>query len=205
MNGLAWSPAIAVLLPLLLASSAGGAEDRGTVRVTQAAPAPKAAQQQRGPAAPGQAAAPQQILTRTDIQYFDNWTVTCNEFAEGPRTRVCAALLQVVQQENNQRVFAWNITLDNNKQMLTELQTLTGVAIPPGVELRIGKNVRKVPFTACDTAGCLASLPMDAALVRELTASPTVDAVIQARQGNAVQYNIQMKGFDKAVAVLSKS
>jgi invasion protein IalB len=205
---------LAIAASILLVSAPGAVA--GEMEPVQMAQAPKVAP--RGPAAPGGpstpnqpsapggGAQPAQVPVRTEIQYFENWIVTCNEFAEGPRVRVCSALLQVVQQESNQRVFAWSVTVDNNKQLVTEFQTPTGVAIAPGVELRIGKSAaRKVPFTACDTGGCLASVPMDAALVREMTASPTAEAVIQGRQGNTVQFNMQMKGFDKAYAVLSRS
>jgi invasion protein IalB len=35
-----------------------------------------------------------------------------------------------------------------------------------------------------------------------MTTSPTAEAVIQGSQGNTVQFNIQMKGFDRAYAAL---
>jgi len=143
--------------------------------------------------------------TRTEILNFENWVVTCNEFAEGSKPRVCTALLQIAQQNTNQVVFAWSIAVDNTKQMVTIMQTPTGVNIPPGIELRVGKvPPRKIPFASCDTGRCVATLPMDAALLREMTTVPNAEAVIQGSQGNTVQFNIQMKGFDKAYAVLSR-
>jgi invasion protein IalB len=207
MGGVVWRLGLLLLLfPIPLAVAA-----TGPALLAQAPPASRAPQ--RGPAAPpapkAEPASPPsgqpQVIARTEIQYFENWTVTCNEFAEGPRTRVCSALLQVVQQETNQRVFTWSVTVDNNKQMVTVLQTPTGVAITPGVELQIGKAPgHKVPFTACDTGGCLATLPMDATLVREMTTSATAEAILQNSQGKTVQFDIQMKGFDKALVILSR-
>jgi invasion protein IalB len=156
-----------------------------------------------GEAAPAPAAV---VPTRTEILNFDNWVVTCNEFAEGPRTRVCSALLRIIQEKTAQIVFSWTVAVDTNKQMVTVMQTPTGVAIAPGVELRIGKAApRKIPFTSCETGRCVASVVMDAALLRDLTTTPTAEAVIQGSQGNNVQFNIQMKGFDKAYAILSRS
>jgi invasion protein IalB len=132
--------------------------------------------------------------------------VTCNEFAEGPRTRVCSALLQNLQQDTGQTVFSWTVGLDNNKQMIMVLQTPTGVAISSGVDLRIGKiPARKIPFSKCDTGRCVATTTMDAPLMHEMTTAPTAEAVIQGSQGNTVQFNIQMNGFDKAYAILSRS
>jgi len=168
------------------------------------APAPAAPPAANAPPAPA-AQPPAPKPTRTEILNFDNWVVTCNEFAEGPKTRVCAALLQIAQQNTNQIVFAWTIAVDNSKQLVTIMQTPTGVNIPPGVELRVGKvPPHKIPFASCDAGRCVASLPMDAALLREMTTVPTAEAVIQGSQGNTVQFNIQMKGFDKAYGVLSR-
>jgi invasion protein IalB len=168
------------------------------------APPTKSAQ---APATPAQTAAPAppRIPTRTEILNFENWAVTCSEFADGPRARQCSALLQILQQNTNQTVFTWTIAMDERKQLVAIMQTPTGVVIPPGVELRVGKfPPQKIPFASCDTGRCVATAPMDANLLREMTKSPTAEAVIQGSQGNAVQFNIQLKGFDKAFGVLSR-
>jgi invasion protein IalB len=218
MNGPARQARFGALTLVLLALSAATAAAAGMVQIAQntqpaARPAPPRAPAAAGPkpeAAPAQAqpaAAPaQQVPARTEILRFDNWIVTCNEFAEGPHTRTCSALLQILQQDTNQTVFAWTIALDNSKQMVTVLQTPSGVAIPPGVELRMGKiPTRKVPFASCDPGRCIATMPMDAGLQHEIVAVPTTEAIIQGSQGNTVQFTIQMKGIDKALAALAKS
>jgi invasion protein IalB len=168
-------------------------------RLAQAAPPSGQSQQaQPAPAAP-------KIPTRTEILTFDGWVVTCNEF-ESQKNRVCSALLQILQQNNGQVVFSWTVAHDSNKQVVAVMQTPTGVLIGPGVELRVGKSpARKIPFTSCETGRCVASMTMDANLLRDLTTSSTAEAVIQGSQGNTVQFNIQMKGFDKAYAALGRS
>jgi invasion protein IalB len=189
-------------------NSAQAPAAQGAPRNSAQAPAAQAPAAQ-APAAPAQqqpSPPPPQIPTRTEILNFENWVVTCNEFAEGPRTRVCSALLRILQQNTNQVVFSWTLAMDNNKQLITVMETPTGVAIPPGVELRIGKSPgRKIPFASCDSGRCVATATMDANLLREMTTSPTAEAVIQGSQGNTVQFNIQMNGFDKAYTVLSRS
>jgi invasion protein IalB len=220
MNGFAGRTGFGALTLVLLAllTATAGAQPSTQPTARPAAPAPRApaapapkgeAAQPPGAAAqapPTAAAQAQQVPARTEILRFDNWIVTCNEFAEGPHTRTCSALLQILQQDTNQTVFAWTIAVDNSKQMVTILQTPTGVAIPPGVELRMGKTpTRKVPFATCDPGRCVATMPMDAGLLREIVTTPTAEAVIQGSQGNTVQFTIQMKGLDKALAALSKS
>ena len=164
----------------------------------QNAPATSSGQ---APAAP----APPQMPTRTEILNFENWAVTCNEFADSPKARRCSALLQIQQQNTNQIVFTWTVALDERKQLVAVMQTPTGVVIPPGVELRVGKSPsQKIPFASCDPGRCIATTTLDANLLREMTTSPTAEAVIQGTQGNTVQFNIQLKGFDRAYAVLSR-
>jgi invasion protein IalB len=195
------------------------------IRVAQAAPNPPGARTPRTPAATSsgeharaqsvtqenqsQAAAPAptppQIPTRTEILNFENWAVTCNEFADSPRAKRCSALLQILQQNTNQIVFTWTVAMDEHKQLVAVLQTPTGVVIPPGVELRVGRlPPQKIPFASCDPGRCIATATVDANLVREMATSPTAEAVVQGSQGNTVQFNIQMKGFDRAYAVLSR-
>jgi invasion protein IalB len=225
MKGLAsLSLAAGAVLAAAIAQAAGPfqvAQNPAPARPTRppaaAPPAPAAAPAPAPtPAAPPAAAGegtkeaatppPQPIPTRTEILNLDNWVVTCNEFAEGPRKRVCSALLHVVQQNTNQIVFSWTIAVEANKQMVTIMQTPTGVAIPPGVELKVGKlPPHKATYASCDNGRCVATMPMDAALIHEMTVVPSAEAIIQGSQGNTVQFNIQLKGFDRAFAVLSKS
>lgn len=154
----------------------------------------------------GQPQPPAPTATRTEILNLDNWVVTCNEFAEGPRKRVCSALLRIVQQNTNQVVFSWTVAVEGNKQMVAIMQTPTGVAIAPGVELKVGKlPAQKLSYASCDNGRCVATMTMDNALLHEMTTVPTAEATIQGAQGNTVQFNIQLKGFDRAYAVLSKS
>jgi invasion protein IalB len=179
-------------------------------RMPVAAPAAPAAAQNAPAISSGQAPAAQapaapQVPTRTEILNFENWAVTCNEFADSPKARRCSALLQILQQNTNQIVFTWTVALDECKQPVAVMQTPTGVVIPPGVELRVGRlPTQKIPFSSCDPGRCIATTTLDANLLREMTTSPTAEAVIQSSQGNTVQFNMQLKGFDRAYAVLSR-
>jgi invasion protein IalB len=191
-------------------SSAAPAQDVGRVAQvtprTQAAPRVNTPQvgQQTGPQTAAAQPAPSapQIPTRVEILNFDNWAVTCNEFASGPRTKRCSALLQILQQNTNQTVFTWTVGMDDNKQLMAVFQTPTGVVIPPGIELKIGKAAQKIPFASCEPGRCIATVTVDANLLREMTTAPTAEAIVQGVQGNTVQFNVNMKGFDRAYAAL---
>jgi invasion protein IalB len=156
------------------------------------------------PSAPSEQQTPTpKIPIRKEISRFDNWIVTCNEFQDGSTTRKCSALLEVIQDKTQRPVFSWTIEVNEKKQLISVFQTPTGVAIAPGVQLRIGKSpARTIPFASCETGHCVATTVVDANLLREMTTSPTAQAVIQGLQGNIVEFNIQMKGFDKAYSAL---
>ena len=177
-----------------------------TGQVTPAVPSGESSRAQIAPQTnSGQAPAAPQVPTRTEILNFENWAVTCNEFADIPKAKRCSALLQILQQNTNQIVFTWTVAMDDRKQLVAVMQTPTGVVIPPGVELRVGKlPSQKIPFASCDPGRCIATTTVDANLLREMTTSPTAEAIIQGSQGNTVQFNIQLKGFDRAYAVLSR-
>ena len=151
-----------------------------------------------------QAAAPAaRSPQRTEIVKFDNWTVTCLEYPEGTPKKTCAAQLQVQQSGFNQVLLAWTVSLNDSKQFVTLLQTPTGVSIPSGVELQPEKaGKRKLSYESCEPARCTSTLPIDAALLRELSTAPTAQVVIFAVNGQSVQFNIPIKGFDKASAHL---
>jgi invasion protein IalB len=141
---------------------------------------------------------------RTEILHFDNWNVTCHEFAQGPKKRVCSAELQV-RHANNNVVFAWTVGLDEQNRPVNVLQTPTGVLIGRGVELRLDKlTPRTVPFTTCDTGRCTAVLSLDEEMVRGLSTSDRAEATIYALNGNGVRFGFQLKGFDKAYAALRR-
>ncbi len=154
---------------------------------------PSAAQQQPAPAPPP---AP----VKTEILTHDNWRVTCHEFAEGKNKRVCTGVLQVVQQNSNQVIFAWTIGQDTEGRLISVFQTPTGITLTPGLELKLGKSIRKVPFVACEQNRCTASVAMDDAFVREVTAAENAEAIVYGTNGRGVQFGIPLKGVDKAIA-----
>ena len=171
---------------------------RNTPIQGQQAQAQPQAQTQAAPQGP-----PPPTPQRTEIVKFDNWTVTCLEFAEGTPKKTCAAQLQVQQSGTNQLLLAWTVSLNESKQFVTVLQTPTGVSIPSGIELQPEKaGKRKLSYESCEPGRCTSTFTIDAALLRELTAAPTAQVVIYAVNGQSVQFNIPLKGFDKASAHL---
>jgi invasion protein IalB len=204
-------PIVALAFAIALPGHAGG---EGSVLLAQNA-LPRPNTQQRNAPAPAQAQeAPAQtqqqqqqppapVPQRTEIVRFENWTVTCQEFAEGTPKKTCGAQLQVQQTGTNQTLLAWTVSINDSKQFVTVMQTPTGVAIAPGIELQPEKAAkRKLAFESCEPGRCTANFTMDAAMLREITAAPSAQVVIFAVNGQTVQFSFPIKGFDKAIAHL---
>lgn len=198
--------ALALGLAALAASAAsaqqGAAPPRPAPARAPSPPAPPApVEPQAGTAAaPAQPApAPQPI--RTEIVVHDGWTVTCREFADKRRT--CSGTLQVVQSQNNQVVFVWILGKNAESKLMSVLQTPTGIALAPGVEVKMTRGAaRKAVFVNCDQNRCEATLDADDAFIRDASASESVDATIIGTNGQGVKFTMPLKGFDKAVAAL---
>jgi invasion protein IalB len=153
------------------------------------------------PAAP--AAPPAPVPFRTEMVRYDQWVATCNDFTEGPRKKICTAQLVVQQSGTNQILLAWLVTINENKQFVMGIQTPTGVKIAPGVELELEKVTKRViPYESCEPGRCVASMVMDAALMRDITASSKAQLSIHAVNGQILKFDIPIKGFDKATTQL---
>jgi invasion protein IalB len=166
------------------------------------APAPPQPAAQGQPSAQGQPPAPSPlVLQRTEILNFDGWVATCREFTDKTKGRVCSA--QIEAQQSNNVVFVWTVSANEAKQFASVFQVPTGLLIGPGVEVRMGKaSPRTVPFTSCEPGRCTASVVMDNNFIRDAQATESAEVVIRAVTGNNVQFNIPMKGFEKALGVL---
>lgn len=153
---------------------------------------------QAQPAKP-EASAPQ----RTETIVYDNWTVTCHDSLSKDAKRVCSANLRVTNNQTRQNVLIWEIGNDATGKPTFALRTPLGVMIKEGVQLTLGTGKpRKVDYVLCDTRGCEAAAPFDAALSRELTAASEASVVFVATNGQPISLKIPVKGIVEALPSL---
>jgi len=202
-----WSSSIAIGLSLLAIVGIGFVLLPSVELGAQ--PAPKqqqapAAKQPAPPASPAQAVAPAAPAgpVRTESFVQDSWIVQCQEMAGAPK-KTCSATLQVVD-DKRQVMFGWVIGKTPEGALTAVFQTPTGILIQRGLELKIGNATtpRKANYIACNNQRCEASMPVDEGFIKEASASPTAVAAIYLVDGRAVNYNLNTKGFDKAVAAV---
>ena len=177
-----------------LAPSAVGFAGRGTkLPIVAQATAPQATAPK-----PGANTLPSQ---KTETINYENWILTCREFLDGPKKRNCSITVAVQKQDTNQIVLALTVQPNEQGQMVVSIQTPTGVAIAPGVELKLEKAApRKSGFDFCEPSRCSASFIADKNFVREASAAASLTVVIQSSDGKPVTLEFPIKGFDKAYA-----
>ena len=166
--------------------------------LAQTNPAPAAAQ----PAPQPGAMLPAQ---RTETINYDYWILTCREFMEGAKKRTCSATVAVQRSETGQTILALTIQPNDQGRMMASIQTPTGVAIAPGVEVKFEKAAaRKFAFDFCESSRCVASLAADAAFIHDLSTAAKITILIQSADGKPVNFEFPVKGFDKAYANMTK-
>lgn len=159
--------------------------------------------QKAAPASPEPQPPPQRGLLRTEILNFDNWTVTCQEFADTPKKHACNAQLRAEQSGSNQMILVWTMYFNDSKQLVGVVQIPTGVMIAPGVEVTLGDTpTRKFGYESCDPSRCIATLSLDSKFIHDASGAPAATVNIQAIDGKKVQINFPIKGFEKAYAQL---
>jgi invasion protein IalB len=156
---------------------------------------------QAAPQKPGAATLPSQ---KTETINYENWVLTCREFLEGPKKRSCSMTVAVQKQDTNQIVLALTVQPNEQGQMVASIQTPTGIAIAPGVELKLEKAAaRKLAFDFCEPSRCSASLIADKNFAREASAAASLTVIVQSSDGKPVNFEFPIKGFDKAYAKMT--
>lgn len=206
-------------LSLLLAHSAMAAESSlwSTDWLFGSSPQPSEAAQlaetkQKAPAAPAKppdgappqhgAETPVPQAEKTETTNFENWILNCREFVEGPKKRSCAMTVSVRKSDNNRVVLSWTVRPNDKGQLMSVVETLPGISIPPGIQLKLEKSsaTKTIPIEVCEPAWCAGSLAMDKAFIQEASASGKVTIVIRSSAGQPVTFELPIKGFDKAYA-----
>ncbi len=149
---------------------------------------------------------------RTEVKAVDAWEVTCS-YDKNDRKIGCNALLRISEgatpatakepAQPARVIMVWALSKANDGSLYSSFQTLSGVRIPPGVQLKMGSAPpRTVPFDSCGTNACVAIAQMDSNFVQQASAAAQVQATVQSADGRAYTATFAPKGIDKAIAVV---
>jgi invasion protein IalB len=139
----------------------------------------------------------------TKVATYGSWEVRCQN--PNLNTKVCAAWLEVINQQSKQVMIAWIVGPDNKGALQTLFQTPTGVRVAAGVDVKLGNAAaRHVNYITCLPRQCTAGMPMDDAFVKDTIAAQKADVTLYAPDGKGINFGIPVIGFDKAVAAIKK-
>lgn len=140
-------------------------------------------------------------------QRFDDWTVGCEKLPGMDRER-CFIYQTVVNKDNDEPVLQMAIgylPVENNKTQPAALITLPlGVALPPGVGLKVDDNEPiRLQYERCVPNGCIAGFPLNDTMINQFKRG--LKAEIRVHDGTrAVAMPISLKGFTAGFNALEK-
>jgi invasion protein IalB len=162
-----------------------------------------------GALATGSAPAAQAVPSRTEITSMDTWEVTCS-YDKDNRKLGCNAVLRVTQPgatatdrtpSSPARVFmVWALSKANDGSVYSSFQTLTGVRVQPGLQLKLDSAApRTIPFDSCGTSSCVAIAAMDPDFLKQARGVSQIQATVQSVDGKAYTATFAPKGIDRAI------
>ena len=133
------------------------------------------------------------------IATYDDWRVACP--ASDTKDASCELSTDVVDraQPGANPVARTTITTDKDGKTVLGFTLPYGVALEAGMGLRIGKDPVKVyPYRTCNTVGCIAVTPFDAALATSLKGADDAAVMFAGLDGKPVSVPMSFKGYSKS-------
>ena len=143
-------------------------------------------------------AAPARAATRTE-KSFGSWDVVCVQQDDNSPKR-CTLLQSRVQADNKDKlVLLWSINSGDKKALTQAVTVPAGVSVKEGVRLFIGDaEPLTMPYDVCGVRVCIATGPLDDALVGVIKTSQKASASYVQMSKQLLQVNLELTGFADA-------
>lgn len=141
---------------------------------------------------------------RTETRTFENWSVTCEEFARQPGKSVCSAVLKIVDPKSGRVLFAWLLARQvKTGQIIGLFQTPTGVLVEPGITFQFADGKpRKFGYTSCEQGRCSTVVPMGLSIRKEIGRAKAGKITIVSTTGQRIHFQVAPAGFASAYAAV---
>jgi invasion protein IalB len=135
--------------------------------------------------------------TATDtVTAFQDWRTACP--AAIAKDQNCAIVQDILDAKTKSPVARIAILQNKDKRTIVFTMPL-GVLLPPGMAIAFGSDPAKVvPYSSCNTGGCLAEVTMDAKLQASFDAGKDGKLQIYGTEGKEVSIPLSLKGFKDA-------
>ena len=128
---------------------------------------------------------------------YDDWVLNCQGVTNGTE----CALLQVLSQQNGQRVLTFTISpVANNGNYMGSLIMPFGLELAQGVTMALDDKApsNAVPFKTCLPAGCIVPLTWTAVQFNAMRAGNNVKVTAQSATGEPFALTVSLKGLSAA-------
>ena len=132
---------------------------------------------------------------------YDDWHVACP--SADTKDVSCELSTDVVDnsQGTPNPVARAAVTINKDGKEMLSFVLPYGVALEAGMGLRIGKDPVKVyQYRTCNTVGCVAETPFDAAMATTLKNADDVAVMFAGLDGKPVSVPMSFKGYQKSLS-----
>jgi invasion protein IalB len=140
-------------------------------------------------------------IHQASIATYEDWRVACPP-SETKDTN-CELSTDVVDRSQGtpSAVARATIATDKDGKQMIGFVLPYGVALEAGMGLRIGKDPVKVyQYRTCNTVGCIATTPFDAALSSSLQKADDAAVMFAGLDGKPVSVPMSFKGYQKSLS-----
>jgi invasion protein IalB len=138
---------------------------------------------------------------QASIASYDDWRVACP--AAETKDVSCELSTDVIDrsQGTSNTIARATITTDKDGKKMLGFVLPYGVALEPGMGLRVGKDPVKIyQYRTCNTVGCIAIAPFDEALASSLKNADDAAVMFAGLDGKPVAVPMSFKGYQQSLA-----
>lgn len=131
---------------------------------------------------------------------YKDWRLICP--ARQEKDANCRMTQDIIDSKSGQSIASLVVykELDKNKKATTLLaiNVPLGVLLEPGVGVKFGNDIKTYAYKTCLEAGCVATVPYDAALEKAIAGTEDAAISVARLDGKAVDLPFSTKGFADA-------
>ncbi|HEY5337258.1 MAG TPA: invasion associated locus B family protein, partial [Rhizomicrobium sp.] len=130
------------------------------------------------------------------ISFYNDWRLTCP--AVDQKKHTCAISQDLVDSKSREQVANLTASLAPAGPVMV-VTVPYNVLLEAGMALGFGSDKPKVyPYATCNMAGCVAQIPIDAAMRNSLRDAPQGKLLFEGLNKRVVQVSFSLNGFKRA-------
>ncbi|MCZ2328389.1 invasion associated locus B family protein [Bartonella sp. F02] len=140
--------------------------------------------------------------TRRIIAQFHNWTLICDE-NKTIKQGICN-VTQTIHDQKDNTIFSWSLVTTKNGKPVMLLRTLPKADTDVPIKIFIS-GVKKpiyVRYKQCSQTVCLAQLPVESILTKQIEEDKDVRISYQIKGGEIISFIAPFKGLREAISSL---